>query len=409
MRYFHRHTIHILLLNVFLIFSLSVEASSEKISLDFRQIHLPDAILLLAKFLNKNVLLSPAIVGTATLALQDADPEAAFDLLLVTHGLEKWSRDNIFIAPREELIAIKQAEIKWQEILLKSAPLLTKVWPLRYAKAEVMASVLLASPLTLISSRGLLRADSRTNSLCIEEIAANMPKIVSIIKQLDVPVKQIVIEARLLSIDEGVEQELGFQFHAHGGSAAAENSGTKANIFPLLIAKLADQSWLEVRLSALEKAGRAELISSPRLFTANQQPASIEAGEEVPYQESSESGGTAIAFKKAVLSLQVTPQILPGNQMIIQLKINQDRPSQRMVLGMPTISTHQISTSVMLKNGETVVLGGIYEHHLEKGEWRVPVLSQIPLLGVLFRQQNTRENKRQLLIFVRPRIVESRS
>jgi type IV pilus assembly protein PilQ len=173
----------------------------------------------------------------------------------------------------------------------------------------------------------------------------------------------------------------------------------------LSVLKLANGSFLDMQLAALENEGHGELISSPSLFTANQQTASIESGEEIPYQEVSKSGATGIVFKKAVLSLKVTPQIMPGNHVLLQLQVNQDKPNNRMVLGVPAISTRQISTHILVKSGQTVVLGGIYETNKEKGQQRIPFLGKIPIIGWLFGQRNVSENKRELLIFVTPKII----
>ncbi|HSW71329.1 MAG TPA: type IV pilus secretin PilQ, partial [Gammaproteobacteria bacterium] len=169
---------------------------------------------------------------------------------------------------------------------------------------------------------------------------------------------------------------------------------------------LADNSLLDVKLAALENAGHGELISSPSLFTANQQLASIEAGEEIPYQEASSSGATTVVFKKAVLSLKVRPQLLPGKKILLQLHINQDRPNTRLVLGVPTISTRQLLTNVLIPNGQTVVLGGIYEINKEKSKETFPFLAKLPLVGSFFQLNKQRHNKRELLIFVTPRVIE---
>jgi type IV pilus assembly protein PilQ len=220
-----------------------------------------------------------------------------------------------------------------------------------------------------------------------------------------------MIEARLVSIDQDAERMLGFDFSVRA-SASDANAPRAALIKPesrgrysIAVASLPDGSWLDVKLAALEQQGRAELISSPSLFTASQQEASIEAGEEVPYQEVSEGGGTAIAFKKAVLGLKVTPQILPDGRILLALKINQDRPAARMVQGVPAISTRQIVTNVQIKHGETVVLGGIYEMDKEDQREGLPVLGNIPVIGLLFTQHNKRDRKRELLIFVTPKIM----
>ena len=278
------------------------------------------------------------------------------------------SGNILLIAPQEELIKHKQDELKWQEIKDEAAPLLIKIWQIKYARAEDVAHLLQDEHSSLLSKRGHVRVDTRTNRICIQDVGYRVEEIRQLINGLDKPVQQISIEARLASVDNDFERELGIQFSVNPentGSKDAQSSIQSKNRYSLAITKLADSSLLDVKLSALEKAGHAHLISSPSLFTANQQPASIEAGEEVPYQEVSESGGTAVVFKKAVLGLKVTPQVLPGNKVLLQLQINQDRPINKMVLGMPAISTRQIMTSILAGNGQTVVLGA-YMKQIEK-------------------------------------------
>lgn len=381
-------------------------------SMELQNIYLPDAIRMIAKFLHLNVIISPSIKGTVTLNFYNAMPSDALDLLLVSQGLARWRVGNVwFIATQNELIKRKQDELKWQAIKDEAAPLITQLWLIKYAKAEEVAHLLQDEHTSLLSKRGRVRVDSRTNAIAIQDMAERIPHIRSWIDHLDVPVQQILIEARLLSVDDDCERELGVNFgvsHAdtefnQASQAKIPLSSTK--LYSIAVAKLADGSLLDVKLSALESKGHAELISSPRLFTANQQPASIESGEEVPYQQVSDSGGTAVVFKKAVVGLKVTPQVLPGNKVLLQLQINQDRPNNKMVLGMPTISTRQITTNVLVKTGQTIVLGGIYETNKEKGEQGLPFINRLPLLGSLFKQQNTKENKRELLIFITPKIM----
>lgn len=401
-----------LFITIALTFCIFPVHAQQNLSLEWQHANLPDAIRLIAKLLNKNVVISPAVQGSTLLQLTNATPTEVFDLLLTAHGLAKWRIGNIwYIAPREELIKRKQQELNWQEVDDDTAPLLTKIWQIHYARAEDLGRLLQDDHASLLSKRGRVRIDTRTNVVFIEESAARMRRIRALIARLDVPVRQIVIAARLASVDNDFERDLGIDFTVKPPSVQAANGNLAAALHPetglysLAVAKLADGSLLDVKLSALENAGHAELISSPSLFTANQQTASIEAGEEVPYQEVSESGGTAVVFKKAVLGLKVTPQVLPGNTVLLQLQINQDRPSNKMVMGMPTISTRQITTSVLVKNGQTIVLGGIYETNAENGERRLPFISQLPLIGWLFRQHTTRENKRELLIFMTPTII----
>lgn len=394
-------------------FSVSAAASKADFSLDLQNANLADAIRSVATFLHMNVMISPATQGLVTMHVRDAVPEHVLDMLLVSHGLGRWQDGNIWlIAPQEELIKRKQSEKRWHDTAEDAAPLVTETWKIRYAKADDIARLLQDGRNSLISRRGHVKVDTRTNVLCIQEIAERIENVHEWIAKLDVPVRQIVIAARLLSVDSDFERELGLDFSVRrpwldGGSAEGGKSlGARAGRYSLAITELADGSLLDVKLSALEDAGHAELISSPRLFTANQQTASIESGEEVPYQEVSESGGTAIVFKKAVLGLKVTPQILPGRKVLLQLQINQDRPNTKVVLGMPTITTRQMKTSVLVSSGRTIVLGGIYETSAERGEQGLPFISRIPVLGWLFKQQRTRETKRELLIFVTPTIIE---
>jgi type IV pilus assembly protein PilQ len=387
-------------------------AGVKTISLNLQHTHLTHAIHLFANFLHLTVIVSPTVNGFATLTLHEVGAHQAFDMLLMSHGLAAWQVGKIwFVAPYEELIKRRQEALKWQAVDDEAAPLLTRVWQIHYAKVEDVARVLQDEKMSLLSKRGRIRVDARTNILYIQDRAEPLTEIRRLIHRLDVPVKQIAIEARLASVDSDFERELGINFAVkpplseNGGLAPTYPVATEMGRYSLAVAKLADGSLLDVKLSALEKAGHAELISSPSLFTSNQQAASIEAGEEVPYQEVSESGGTAVVFKKAVLGLKVVPQLLPGDNVLLQLQINQDRPSHKMVQGVPTISTRQMVTSVLVKNGQTIVLGGIYETNEERGQLRLPFISQVPLIGLLFRQQSTRENKRELLIFVTPKII----
>ncbi|MBV8802089.1 MAG: hypothetical protein JO131_03825 [Gammaproteobacteria bacterium] len=240
--------------------------------------------------------------------------------------------------------------------------------------------------------------------LYVQDIEDHIQSIDTLIKNLDIPVQQILIEAHLASIDSDYERELGLSFSSkqQNGDSSKPNESSQ---YHLAIIPLAKDSFLDVQLAALENEGHGELISSPSLFTANQQTASIESGEEIPYQEISKSGATAVAFKKAVLSLKVTPQIMPGNKILLQLQVNQDKPSNRMILGVPAISTRQISTHILVKSGQTIVLGGVYESNKEKGQQRIPFLGKIPFIGWIFNLQNMAENKRELLIFVTPKII----
>jgi type IV pilus assembly protein PilQ len=402
-----RHSLQAIILAVLISLTQFSLAESANFSLDLQRVNVAEAIRLMAKFLGKNVMVSSAVQGTVTLHLHHAISEQALDMLLMTQGLTKWEKDDLwFIAPHEELIKQQQQEVKWRTSKDDSSPLIIKTWKIQYAKAEEIAKILQDDHTTFLSKRGWVRSDARTNSVLLQDLPQQVGIAQQLIEKLDVPVKQILIEARLISVDNDFERELGIHY-ANMPSSYVEGKSFIHNVgqYSLAVAKLADGSLLDVKLAALENAGHARLISSPSLFTANQQSASIEAGEEIPYQEVSESGGTATVFKKAVLGLKVTPQVLPGHNVLLHMQINQDRPSNKMVQGVPTISTRQIITSILIKNGQTVVLGGIYETDRENGEQRLPFISQIPVIGVLFKQTHRRENRRELLIFVTPKVM----
>ncbi|MES2218164.1 MAG: secretin N-terminal domain-containing protein [Pseudomonadota bacterium] len=389
---------------IILLLCASTIAYAEKnIAVDLQNVSLADAVRIMAKFLGLNLVLSPAVSGTISLHLHNAAPRDAFALLLNSQGLAKTQLgDVMFIAPRAELLNRRQDDAKMQAAFIESAPLNLHIWQINYAKAEDIAHLLQDSNTSMLSARGHVRIDARTNVLFVQDTAAKLTQVQALIKKLDVPVRQIRIKARLASVDSDFERELGISFTARD---ARNLASTLPHHFSLAIASLADGSFLDIALAAMEKAGHGELISSPSLFTANQQTATIESGEEIPYQEVSLSGGTAVTFKKAVLSLKVTPQIMPGDKVLLQLQVNEDRPGNLIVQGVPTIRTRLIVTNVLMKSGQTMVLGGIYELNKENDEERVPILGKIPVVGLLFKQHTTKFSKRELLVFVTPEII----
>lgn len=389
-------------------FQFKVYARCELIDLDLHDADLSATVRLLANFIHVNVIISPKVVGKVNLHLHKAVPQDAFNALLMLHGLAIWKMGNIFyVAANVELLQRNQESLKLQTVLDEQAPLKTQIWQIKYGKADKIAHLLQDGHPAFISKRGHVQVDLRTNIICIQDTLKYLEIAARLIQHLDVPSKQIVIKARIASIDSDFEKELGLNFSSEQ-HVSGKNRGKRVpsrNQYSLAVIKLADSTLIDVKLSALEKNGHAELISSPSLFTTNQQLASIEAGEEIPYQEVSESGGTAVAFKKAVLGLKVVPQVLPGNQVLLQLTINQDRPGHSVVQGVPTISTRQITTNVLIAAGQTAVLGGIYETNKEKDIERIPFLGHIPIIGTLLSQHNVRINKRELIIFVTPEII----
>jgi type IV pilus assembly protein PilQ len=393
-----------LFLIIFITFFPLILTAAEPINLDVQDANLADTLEMLAKSLSWNMILNPNIQGEVTLHLTNASPEAVFQLLLTSHGLGTARVKNVvYVAPQSELIAAKEKENQWRQLSQEAIPLASQSWKLNYAKADEMLRLINdPSHGSLLSNRGHINADGRTNTLYAQDIPSKLILLDNLVRRTDAPVSQVIVAAKLVSVDQEYERQLGLDYLLRGPS---QNNLVEMGHYSLALLKLADSAELDIRLAALENEGHAELISSPRLFALNQQAASIEAGEEVPYQETSESGGTAVEFKKAVLALRIVPSILPKGKILLQLSINQDRPTNSTVLGMPTISTRQIMTSILAKNGQTVVLGGIYETDQEKSNEQVPFLSKVPLFGVLFKQQNIRETKRELLIFITPTIV----
>lgn len=370
------------------------------ITLKTNEIQISEALHLLAGYLQRSVILKDSVKGTTILDLTNITAENAFESLLMSNGLVKQSVGKIWVIGRQdEVIKSEQQEQKVRDLLELSLQTSVHAIPLHYAKAESIKAALSQAGQSVLSKRGKLYIDQRSNQVIIEESEQRLKAVEDLIKKLDVPVQQIMIDARIVSIDDDAERKLGIELSA--GKSAEETVP-----YHLSFTRLARGAGLDVKLAALESAGKAELISSPSLFTINQQTASIEAGEEVPYQEVSEGGGTAVAFKKAVLGLKVTPQILPGQQILLQLQVNQDRPDRRLIVSMPTIMTRQISTNVLVKSGQTIVLGGIYENSKTSSQEAFPVLSRIPVLGWLFKQTRHQSSRRELLIFVKPTIIE---
>src|SRR3990167_5026695 len=317
--------------------------SPARISLNLEHADLPATLRMVAQFSHRDVLVSEEVKGALSAHFENISANQLFDVLLASEQLAKQKIGPVWlIAPKKTIE--------------NTTPLLTRVWHVQYATAADIAKLFHDDHRGLLSHHGNIRVDARTNLILIQDLPDHLIAANHLIRMLDVPVYQIRIQARLVSVESEFAQALGVRFAYH------QTIGHHA----LSIATLDDNALLAVQLSALEKAGRATLISNPSLFTANQQPASIEAGEEIPYQEVSEMGGTAAVFKKAVLGLKVTPQVLPHHQILLHMQINQDRPSNHIVQGVPAINTRQIITQVLVQDGHTVVLGGIYERSEER-------------------------------------------
>ncbi|MGQ3890556.1 type IV pilus secretin PilQ [Legionella sp. CNM-4043-24] len=407
------------------------------ISLNFQNIPVRSVLQILAEFTGINMVVSDKVQGDITLRLNNTPWDQALDIILKTNSLDKRKNGNIMmIAPAADLLSQEKSELKSQQEVTNLAPLRSDLLQINYAKAADIAMLLKDKNTSLLSRRGAISVDARTNTIWIQDTGAQIEEIRELIKQLDVPVKQVLIEARIVNVTKDCAKDLGIRFgvtkptHLSGRLRGANQMGqgiAPADIVPLAdrlnvdlaavpvaapagsvgiaLAKLGNGILLDLELSALESEGRGEIIASPRLITTNQQAAVIESGEEIPYQEATSSGATAVAFKKAVLSLKVTPQITPDSKIMMDLVINQDRPSDQRFNGVPSILTKEIQTNVLVDNGQTIVLGGIYKQDKNNSINRIPFFGALPVVGALFRNQNTTIAKEELLIFITPRII----
>ncbi len=409
------YLINLIATHLFLQFMLLPSTFATPVSLELHDVDLAAALHLLAATLHHDVILSSTITGTVSLTLHQQSAENVFELLLTSHHLIKINKNHSWIIlPQTEFLQQKQDTQKLQLLIEQITPLTTHIWQLHYANATDIAKILQDKNNALLSPQGSLHIDARTNQLIIQDNKNKLAIINQIIKKTDIPIKQIMIETRLASVDQDFIRELGIRFSTRAPTSIVTSlrkknySSEKTSLatgYALAVAHLADGSLLDIQLAAAETKGHAELISSPKLFTSSQQAASIEAGEEIPYQEISASGATGVAFRKAVLSLHVTPQILPGRKVLLTITLHEDKPASRIVQGVPAISTRQLRSQILALDGQTIILGGIFETSQRETRPGIPFLRDIPLIGHLFEQQNIEKNRRELVIFVTPHII----
>ncbi len=413
------------------------------ISLNFQDIPVRTVLQIIADFNNLNLVTTDSVSGNITLRLDGVPWEQALDIILKVRGLDKRLDNNILlVAPADEIAAREKQQLESRNQVADLAPLYTEYLQINYAKASEVAALLSSESTKLLSPRGAVSVDERTNVLVVKDTADVIGNVKRMLDILDIPVKQVVIEARMVTIDDGFDEALGVRWgvtktdgHGNGTSGTIEgndgagnNDGSStitrpdvedrlnvnlpvtnaAGTLAFQVARLANGTLLDLELSALEKESKAEIIASPRVTTANQKPALIEQGTEIPYVESSSSGATSVTFKKAVLSLKVTPQITPDNRVILDLTVTQDTKGETVPTGTGdavSINAQSITTQVLVNNGETLVLGGIYQQTIKSDVSKVPLLGDIPGLGYLFKKTTSENKKRELLIFVTPRIV----
>ena len=444
------------------LFSETKEYEGQRLTLNFQDIETRAVLQLLAETSGRNIVVSDTVQGNVTLRLRNVPWDQALDIVMTTKGLDMRQNGNVIIvAPAEEIAARETADLEAQLAISELEPLYSEFLQVNYAKASDLAALISAGNNGgMLSDRGTISVDDRTNTLLVQATAASLQDIRRMVQTLDIPIKQVLIESRIVVVGDTFSRDLGvrlgvtaFKENSTDGATVisgtgvgtdtmvnsiVDNLGDPANgtIYPIelpslqnrynvnvpiadaagrfSLAVLESDYLVDLELTALEAEGRGEIVSTPRVITANQKEARIEQGVEIPYQQASSSGATTVSFKKAVLSLTVTPQITPDNNIIMDLVVHKDSVGEIISTGglggtVPSIDTRAVETQVLVADGQTVVLGGIYETERRETVNKVPWLGDIPFVGVLFRSTQRIDNKAELLIFVTPRILEEGS
>jgi len=446
------------------LFSETKEYEGQRLTLNFQDIETRAVLQLLAETSGRNIVVSDTVQGNVTLRLRNVPWDQALDIVMTTKGLDMRQNGNVIIvAPAEEIAARETADLEAKQAISELEPTYSEFLQVNYAKASDLAMLISAEGgggNSLLSDRGSIAVDDRTNTLLIQDTAERLQDIRRMVTTLDVPIKQVLIESRIVVVSDDFSRDLGVRlgltaFNENGSdglttisgsgagtdtmiNSALDNLADPANgtIYPVALPQLGNRYnvnvpitdaagrfalailksdfLVDLELTALEAEGRGEIVSTPRVITANQKEARIEQGVEIPYQQSASSGASTIQFKKAVLSLTVTPQITPDNNIIMDLKVHKDNVGDIISTGglggtVPSIDTRSVETQVLVADGQTVVLGGIYETERRETINKVPFLGDIPFVGNLFKSKSRIDNKAELLIFVTPRILEEGS
>ncbi len=438
--------------------------AGEKLSLNFQNIDVRSVLQVVADFTGLNIITSDTVSGNLTLRLKDVPWDQALDIIMQSKGLTMRKTGNvIWVAPADEVAAKEKLALEASQQIEDLEPMRTEVFTLRYQKAEDLRKLISDEKQKILSKRGSAVVDTRTNTVFVQDTPRHLENVQSIINKTDIPVKQVMIESRLVIADEGFSKTLGARFGINQlgtpGRARTVTSGTIGNRFTEIAAdgtatmgnhmgtqmpatavgapatifgvssdgqpdlmsnlpvanafgnfafslfRLPAGFLLNLELSAMETDQRGKVVSSPRVTTANQQKARIEQGTEIPYQAATSSGATSIQFKEATLSLDVTPQITPDDKIIMDLLVKKDRVGT-VFAGVPSIETQRVETQVLVANGETAVLGGIYEQTQRKDVDKVPLFGDLPVLGHLFKRTSRTDEKTELLIFITPRVLD---
>lgn len=410
--------------------------SGEPISLDFQDVPVRQVLQIIAQVNGFNLVTTDTVTGNVTISLSGVPWDQALDMILKIKGLDKRLEGNILlIAPTEELTSRETQQLQSKQQVAELAPLVSTNVQINYAKAQELAIILKGTENSILTPRGSVAVDERTNTLLLRDTQASIDEAKALVSALDIPIKQVLIESRMVTVRDNASESLGVQWGlsntinngAVSGSltgADALSSGVVPSISDRLnvalpvsnpagrigiqIARLLDGSIIDLELSALESENKGEVIASPRITVANQHEAYIEQGTEIPYVQATSSGATSVEFKKAVLSLKVTPHITPDNRIILDLVVTQDTRGDTVSTSTGdavAIDTQEISTQVLVENGETIVLGGIFQQATSNDVRKVPLLGDLPFVGNLFKNSSEVLEKRELLIFVTPKIL----
>ena len=400
----------------------------DRLTLNFQNISTREALSVIADFTGLNMVISDSVSGSLTLRLKDVPWDQAFEIILQSRGLDKRVSGNVIqVAPREEIAAKEKIEFSSRQEISELEPLRTESFQLAYAKAADIVKLISDSKQPLLSKRGSANFDLRTNMLFVKDAPSSLEEVRKLIALVDVPVRQVLIEARFVEAAETFNQTLGGRlaytgptvaqgggFSGLGVASRGSVSGGSLNLpgaasglggltMTLFNAVATKTLSLELNASAID--GTTKNIASPRVVTSDKTAATIESGVEVPFQQASSSGATNVAFKKAVLGLTVTPQITPEDSVMMQISVSQDSVGN-IFAGVPSINTKKVDTQVLVDNGGTVVIGGVYTQDESDSTSKVPGLGDMPILGWLFKNNTKAKNKKELLVFITPKILE---
>jgi len=405
--------------------------TGEKLSLNFQDIDVRSVLQLIADFTNLNLVASDTVQGGITLRLQNVPWDQALDLVLKTKGLDKRKVGNVLlVAPADEIAARERQELESLKQISELAPLRRELLQVNYAKAADIAKLFqsVTSGESKTDERGSITVDERTNNIIAYQTQDRLDELRRIVSQLDIPVRQVMIEARIVEANVDYDKALGVRW---GGSSTHGNFTTGGNgtvtgvgntngpyvdmgvadpTSSIGLGFLTNNTILDLELSAMEKTGNGEVVSQPKVVTSDKETAKILKGTEVPYQEASSSGATSVSFKEASLSLEVTPQITPDNRIIMEVKVTKDEPDYvNTVLGVPPIKKNEVNAKVLVADGETIVIGGVFSNTQSKVVDKVPFLGDVPYVGRLFRRDVVSEKKSELLVFLTPRIMNNQA